>query len=75
MLSYQESEYLILYSDVLRAERPGFPSWLCKIFLFSAASITTLGIILFNIKLTPETISRELKRQKRKADHSPTSSA
>jgi hypothetical protein len=53
-----------------RAERPGFDSRQCKIFLFFTASRPTLGPTKLPIPWVPGTLSPGVRRQGREADHS-----
>jgi hypothetical protein len=62
------------YSDGLRAGRPGFDSWQCKIFL-STASRPALGVTQPPIQWVPGALPPGVKRQRREADQSPPSSA
>jgi hypothetical protein len=71
--------FVLFYSDMIHDReglwtgRPGFDSWHCKIFLFSAASTLTLGSTQPPIQWIPRTISSGVKRPVREADHSPLS--
>lgn len=64
------------YSDELRAERPEFNSRQEKvIFLYSIASRLALGPIQARIRWVPEALSSVVKRLRREAGHSQSSSA
>jgi hypothetical protein len=70
-----QSELRSRYSDRLRARRPGFDSrQRQELFLYSTESKPALGPTEPPIQWVPGTISPEVKRPGREADHSPPSS-